>query len=90
MMLSHHLKHTAGASHLSTLGGQMKTSHGDSSAKQIRVTANPLIDAEKFTYSKGILKPKESYLLKERPRTQAHSKIGNYMVSEEAISVLEC
>lgn len=89
MMLNHQLKYTAGGQNASTIGRQMTKIRADSSTKQIRATTNTFLNAENFTYSNGVLKSKEKFITKEKPRTTVSSKIGNYMVSENIFNLIE-
>ena len=88
-MLNNQLKLTSGGSQLNTLVGPIKTTHEDSSMKQMRGSTNTFMNAEKYIYAKGILKPKVTAISKERPRTQVHTKIGNYIVTNKISYCLE-
>ena len=80
-MIKNQLKATSEGSQLNTLVLQENTAHENSSMKQMRTSINTFMKGDRVFHANGILKAKASAPSQERPRTQVHTKIGNYIVS---------
>ena len=65
----------------STIRDEYKSWHNDSATRRnFRKVGNSFIVADQCIFAKCVSKPKSKAVPYERPKTQAHTKIGNYFV----------